>query len=111
MNMPTSKGKKDMLNADIIAIGAVKYDDRTGEIEKFKSLLKHTKSRFPNVYIPSISEKDPNQHLKFLITSSYVGALNKSSDVILVKSSICGFTSFVIIYFINDVNFSISFVR
>ena len=35
MNMPNSKGKKAMLNADIIAIGAVKYDDRTGEIEKY----------------------------------------------------------------------------
>ena len=51
MNMPTSKGKKDMLNADIIAIGAVKYDDRTGEIEKFKSLIKPiiTKEVYPHI--------------------------------------------------------------
>ncbi|QJA08034.1 exonuclease domain-containing protein [Romboutsia sp. CE17] len=40
MNMPNNKGKKDMLNADIIAIGAIKYDECTGEVEKFKSLIK-----------------------------------------------------------------------
>ncbi|MDU4935884.1 MAG: 3'-5' exonuclease [Peptostreptococcaceae bacterium] len=51
MNMPNSKGKKEMLNADIIAIGAVKYDDRTGEIEKFKSLIKPiiTKEVYPHI--------------------------------------------------------------
>lgn len=51
MNMPNSKGKKDMLNADIIAIGAVKYDERTGQIEKFKSLIKPiiTKEVYPHI--------------------------------------------------------------
>ena len=51
MNMPNSKSKKEMLNADIIAIGAVKYDDRTGEIEKFKSLIKPiiTKEVYPHI--------------------------------------------------------------
>lgn len=40
MNMPSSKNKRDMLDADIIAIGAIKYDTDTGEIEEFKSLIK-----------------------------------------------------------------------
>ena len=40
MNMANTKTKKDMLDADIIAIGAIKYDTDTGEIEKFKSLIK-----------------------------------------------------------------------
>lgn len=40
MNMPSSKGKRESLKAEIIAIGAVKYDTRTGEMEKFKSLIK-----------------------------------------------------------------------
>ena len=35
MNMANTKTKKDMLDADIIAIGAIKYDTDTGEIEKF----------------------------------------------------------------------------
>ena len=29
-----------MLNADLIAIGAIKYDTETKKIEKFKSLVK-----------------------------------------------------------------------
>ena len=40
MNMPNSKGKRDGLKAEIIAIGAVKYDTKTGKIDKFKSLIK-----------------------------------------------------------------------
>ena len=40
MNMPSSKGKRDGLKAEIIAIGAVKYDMRTGQLDKFKSLIK-----------------------------------------------------------------------
>lgn len=40
MNMPDSKAKKDLLRADLIAIGAIKYDVNTGNIEKFKSLIK-----------------------------------------------------------------------
>ena len=32
MNMANTKTKKDMLDADIIAIGAIKYDTDTGEI-------------------------------------------------------------------------------
>lgn len=40
MNMPSSKTKKDLLRADLIAIGAIKYDVNTGNIEKFKSLIK-----------------------------------------------------------------------
>ena len=39
MNMANTKTKKDMLDADIIAIGEIKYDTDTGEIEKFKSLI------------------------------------------------------------------------
>ena len=40
MNMANTKGKRICLDADIIAIGAIKYDTDTGEIEKFKSLIK-----------------------------------------------------------------------
>lgn len=40
MNMPNGKTKKDLLKADLIAIGAIKYDVNTGEIDKFKSLIK-----------------------------------------------------------------------
>lgn len=40
MNMPSARNKKDMLNADIIAIGAIQYDTDTGNIEEFKSLIK-----------------------------------------------------------------------
>ena len=40
MNMPNSKGKRDGLKAEIIAIGAVKYDTKTGKIDKFTSLIK-----------------------------------------------------------------------
>ena len=39
MNMASTRTKKDMIDADIIAIGAIKYDTDTGEIEKFKSLI------------------------------------------------------------------------
>ncbi|SCH38620.1 MULTISPECIES: 3'-5' exonuclease [unclassified Romboutsia] len=51
MNMPNNKGKRDTLNADIIAIGAVKYDEHTGKIEKFKSLIKPmiTKEVYPHI--------------------------------------------------------------
>lgn len=40
MNMPDIRGKRDILNVDIIAIGAIKYDEETGDIEEFKSLIK-----------------------------------------------------------------------
>ena len=53
LNMSNNKTKKDMLDADIIAIGAIKYDTDTGEIEKFKSLIKP----ITNTYIyPHIEE-------------------------------------------------------
>ena len=40
MNMPSNKCRKDILNADIIAIGAVMYDEITKETNTFKSLIK-----------------------------------------------------------------------
>ena len=40
MNMPNTKGKREGFKAEIIAIGAIKYDTNTGKIEKFKSLIK-----------------------------------------------------------------------
>ena len=40
MNMPSNKTKKDLFDADIIAIGAIKYDTESGEIDNFKSLIK-----------------------------------------------------------------------
>lgn len=53
MNMPSAKSKRDMFEADIIAIGAIQYDTKTGEIEKFKSLIKPITN--PYIY-PHIEE-------------------------------------------------------
>ncbi|MGL5312823.1 MAG: exonuclease domain-containing protein [Peptostreptococcaceae bacterium] len=53
MNMPSAKSKRDMLEADIIAIGAIQYDTKTGEIEEFKSLIKPITN--PYIY-PHIEE-------------------------------------------------------
>lgn len=64
MNMPNSKGKREKLNADIIAIGAVKYDDNTGKIEKFKSLIKPiiTKEVYPHIEeLTKITSEDLRQ--------------------------------------------------
>jgi inhibitor of KinA sporulation pathway (predicted exonuclease) len=49
--MPNSKLKKDLQKADLIAIGAIKYDEESGEIEKFKSLIKPIMSTniFPHI--------------------------------------------------------------
>ena len=51
MNMPNSKGKKEGFKAELIAIGAIKYDTKTGEIEKFKSLIKPITNQkvFPHI--------------------------------------------------------------
>ena len=51
--MASAKTKRDMLDADIIAIGAIQYDTKTGEIEEFKSLIKPITN--PNIY-PHIEE-------------------------------------------------------
>lgn len=40
MNMPDSRHGRDVNNADIIAIGAIKYNTVTKEISNFKSLIK-----------------------------------------------------------------------
>ena len=40
MNMDNSKNKRDLLEADIIAIGAIKYNTSDNKIEEFKSLIK-----------------------------------------------------------------------
>lgn len=53
MNMPSSKSKRDILNADIIAIGAIQYDTDTGNIGEFKSLIKPVSN--PYIY-PHIEE-------------------------------------------------------
>ena len=51
MNMPSSKGKRDSFKAEIIAIGAIKYDTKTGNIDKFKSLIKPITNQevFPHI--------------------------------------------------------------
>ena len=59
--MANTKTKKDMLDADIIAIGAIKYDTDTGEIEKFKSLVKPITNLniFPHIQeLTNISQED-----------------------------------------------------
>ena len=40
MNMPNSKSKRAVFNSDIIAIGAVMYDEKTKNIDKFKYLIR-----------------------------------------------------------------------
>lgn len=40
MNMPNSKSKREGFKAEVIAIGAIKYDTKSGKIDKFKSLIK-----------------------------------------------------------------------
>ncbi len=51
MNMPNSKGKRESFKAEIIAIGAIKYDTKTGKIDKFKSLIKPVTNQevFPHI--------------------------------------------------------------
>lgn len=51
MNMNNVKGKKEGFKADLIAIGAIKYDMKTKEIEEFKSLIKPilTKTVYPHI--------------------------------------------------------------
>ena len=51
MNMPNSKGRRDGFKAEIIAIGAIKYDMKTGSIDKFKSLIKPVTNQvvFPHI--------------------------------------------------------------
>ena len=61
MNMANTRTRKDMLDADIIAIGAIKYDTKTGEIEKFKSLIKPITNLniFPHIQeLTNISQDD-----------------------------------------------------
>lgn len=61
MNMDNSKGKKDIQESDIIAIGAIKYNTKTGYIEEFKSLIKpiSTELIYPHIeQLTHIKQKD-----------------------------------------------------
>ena len=51
MNMNNGKHKKEGFKADLIAIGAIKYDTKTKKIEEFKSLIKpiFTKEVYPHI--------------------------------------------------------------
>lgn len=51
MNMPSAKSKRESFKAEIIAIGAIKYDTESGEIDKFKSLIKPVTNQnvFPHI--------------------------------------------------------------
>lgn len=51
MNMNNTKNKRQGFKADLIAIGAIKYDTKTKKIEKFKSLIKPilTKTVYPHI--------------------------------------------------------------
>ena len=40
MNMNNGKNKREGFKADLIAIGAIKYDTKTKKMEEFKSLIK-----------------------------------------------------------------------
>ncbi|HSQ88902.1 3'-5' exonuclease [Romboutsia sp.] len=56
MNMPSDKSKRDMLNADIIAIGAIQYDTNTGEIGEFKSLIKPVSNTYIYPHIEELTQ-------------------------------------------------------
>lgn len=56
MNMPSSKNKRDLLNADIIAIGAIKYDTETRSIEEFKSLIKPVSNQYIYQHIEELTQ-------------------------------------------------------
>ncbi|MGL4913167.1 MAG: exonuclease domain-containing protein [Romboutsia sp.] len=56
MNMPSSKNKRDILNADIIAIGAIQYDTETGSIEEFKSLIKPVSNQYIYQHIEELTQ-------------------------------------------------------
>lgn len=56
MNMPSARNKRDMLNADIIAIGAIQYDTDTGGIEEFKSLIKPVSSQYIYPHIQELTQ-------------------------------------------------------
>lgn len=61
MNMPSAKNKRDMLNADIIAIGAIQYDTNTGKFDEFKSLIKPVSNQdiYPHIEeLTQISQGD-----------------------------------------------------
>ena len=53
MNMISDRKKRDISDADIIAIGAIQYDTKTGKVEEFKSLIKPITN--PYIY-PHIEE-------------------------------------------------------
>lgn len=61
MNMPNSKSKREGFKAEIIAIGAIKYDTKSGKIDKFKSLIKPVINQevFPHIEeLTHITTKD-----------------------------------------------------
>ena len=66
MNMSNNKTKKDMLDADIIAIGAIKYDTDTGEIEKFKSLIKPITNTYIYPHIEELTQIKQEELVKIL---------------------------------------------
>lgn len=61
MNMPSSKNKRESFKAEIIAIGAIKYDIKSGKIDRFKSLIKPVTNQevFPHIEeLTHITTKD-----------------------------------------------------
>ncbi|RDY29782.1 exonuclease [Romboutsia weinsteinii] len=59
MNMPNNKTKRDTSKADLIAIGAIKYDTKTGKIDKFKSLIKPVSDIEIYPHIQELTKIDP----------------------------------------------------
>ena len=74
MNMSNNRTKKDLMDADIIAIGAIKYDTKTGEIEKFKSLIKPITNL--NIY-PHIQELTKISQDDIIQAPSYEDVMRK----------------------------------
>lgn len=59
MNMPNSKTKRETSKADLIAIGAIQYDTKTGDIEEFKSLIRPVSDIEIYPHIQELTKIDP----------------------------------------------------
>lgn len=61
MNIENIKNRKNIKNADLISIGAVKYNTKTGQVDKFKSLIKPITNLgiFPHIQeLTNITQED-----------------------------------------------------
>ena len=88
MNMPSNKCRKDILNADIIAIGAVMYDEITKETNTFKSLIKTVDNQEIYEHIQELTgignedmKNAPNYEKVMRDFKKWLGNLNKIKGI------------------------------